>query len=168
MLTLGGVGTYIISAVFGTLLVYIYTLFLFFFSPVFPSRLGFGRMLGRALFTPVFSGFFSLVVFSVEGVLTLFDGEETCWFIVRTMDRRIDTVTYTLTARTGTSSGNTLLYIICEYFHLFFLFVFLSFLFSLDVHQFFGVEDCISAVMSVVSSVLITYSLSVVTQWFLF
>lgn len=50
----------------------------------------------------------------------------------------------------------------------FFPFVFLSFLFSLNVHQFFGVEGCISAVTSVVSSVLITYSLSVVTQWFLF
>lgn len=47
LLTLGGVGTYIISAVFATLLVYIYTLS--FFSSVFPSRSGFGRMLGSSI-----------------------------------------------------------------------------------------------------------------------
>lgn len=146
--------------VFSTLLVYIYTLSPPFFpSCFFPRDWVLGRMLGLSIVCAVFCGFFFLFCLFRWGSFDTLRWRKPCWF----------TGPHTYTTNRNVAQkriGSNRLYIF--FASIFFSFVFLSFLFSLKVHQILGVEDCISAVMSVVSSVLITYSLSVVTQWFLF
>lgn len=157
--------------------VYIYTLSSFFFCLFlacpffFPGRglgSGTGRMLGSSFFPPRVLRILLFHIFR-RGYFSHSDGEETCitdWQIYC----HLHTYTPQQTSRTVVLKRirNTLLYIFLRVFSFVFPLYFYSSTFPSIFTNFSASRAAYQRFCLSVSSVLITYSLSVVTQWPLF
>lgn len=149
----------------------------FLFSCSFKNGFGgseMGRMLGSSIVYSVFCGFvFSFFILFFGVVFTLFDRKETCLFIVQWTSRNSLQHIHTCTIASRTNRNAVLknpkrptVYLYASIFLCLSLFpLYLIIPFPSVVHQSpTYIEECIPAVLSVVGSVLITYSVSAVAQ----